>query len=647
MVKPKIFYLKNFILVLLTFLLSGCSSNSFFEKGISNYNSSLNKVSEWKKFADEGFKFLKKGQYDLASKSFNDALKYDIKNSNLQALNGIAYHLSAKNYDANNYKLAKQGYSLASKFDPANWMPHYLNGLVNFKQNEFNLSKDNFTKAAIRNWDNNEILLSLISASYHSLDFEMSARLIKHLKQRTLPSKLLLELNRSCALVFSTTKDLNYRDKCLNDYLINETSSKKKYILKKKIKFWNSLKNINSGKIINYPKLIKTQTTTSEDVSTDTQNNTTETIDDDVISNSANYKSYQDQCVKNKLIPGTDDFTKCIIELVDDTTQKKLEEEDITDERMVIVDVVIIGSSEDIRNRSGINILDGLVFQFGDKEDGEDAYSKINTITTDQFDFTNNAQSKTVVKALTIPAIEYSLNIINSSDNDSKILAKPSLIALSGEESTFFSGVTINGAATSGTGDSVTIEKEIGVTLSVTPEFISNSKVYLTVAAERTFLIDPKSSVLYEYRMDTTKTTVSANVVLNIGETLILGGLTEQQDSETLDGVPILRDIPVVKLLFAEDIKRYYKKSVTILLTPRLSSMNNKKSKNIEKIYFQNPDNLILDQLLNDKKRPRILFQNNLLKFKNLFGKRFISKKDFNIHKTNKDLIKLAGELRI
>ena len=326
---------------------------------------------------------------------------------------------------------------------------------------------------------------------------------------------------------------------------------------------------------------------------------------------------------------------------------KKLEEEDITDERMVIVDVVIIGSSEDIRNRSGINILDGLVFQFGDKEDGEDAYSKINTITTDQFDFTNNAQSKTVVKALTIPAIEYSLNIINSSDNDSKILAKPSLIALSGEESTFFSGVTINGAATSGTGDSVTIEKEIGVTLSVTPEFISNSKVYLTVAAERTFLIDPKSSVLYEYRMDTTKTTVSANVVLNIGETLILGGLTEQQDSETLDGVPILRDIPVVKLLFAEDIKRYYKKSVTILLTPRLSSMNNKKSKNIEKIYFQNPDNLILDQLLNDKKRPRILFQNNLLKFKNLFGKRFISKKDFNIHKTNKDLIKLAGELRI
>ena len=101
------------------------------------------------------------------------------------------------------------------------------------------------------------------------------------------------------------------------------------------------------------------------------------------------------------------------------------------------------------------------------------------------------------------------------------------MIALAGEESTFFSGVTINGAATSGTGDSVSIEEEIGVSLSVTPDFISDTKVYLSIAAERTFLIDPKKSVLYEYRLDTTKTNVQANVVLNIGETLPCSGLRE------------------------------------------------------------------------------------------------------------------------
>ena len=229
-------------------------------------------------------------------------------------------------------------------------------------------------------------------------------------------------------------------------------------------------------------------------------------VSDDDFSNVDNFQEFQKECFIRNFKAGTDEFTKCIISLVDEATKQALEEEDITDERMVIVDVVIIGSTEDVRKRSGINILDGLAFQFGDIGDGEDAFSRIDSISTDTFDpSTNNTQTNTVVKALTIPAIEYSLNIINSRDNDSKILAKPSLIALAGEESTFFSGVTINGAATSGTGDSVSIEEEIGVSLSVTPDFISDTKVYLSIAAERTFLIDPKKSVLYEYRLDTTK----------------------------------------------------------------------------------------------------------------------------------------------
>ena len=331
---------------------------------------------------------------------------------------------------------------------------------------------------------------------------------------------------------------------------------------------------------------------------------------------------------------------------MDEATKQALEEEDITDERMVIVDVVIIGSTEDIRKRSGINILDGLSFQFGDIEDAEDAFSRIDSISTDQFDTTNNTQTNTVVKALTIPAIEYSLNIINSRDNDSKILAKPSLIALAGEESTFFSGVTINGAATSGTGDSVSIEEEIGVSLSVTPDFISDTKVYLSIAAERTFLIDPKKSVLYEYRLDTTKTNVQANVVLNIGETLILGGLTEQQDTETLDGVPGLSKVPLVKLFFSEDVKRNYKKTITILLTPRLAPVNKKTNPKKKKISYKDTNELILNKLLAEK-NIKILSKKDFENFKTIIRKNFIGGEDLNILKTDDDLIEIAKKLKI
>ncbi len=599
------------------------------------------KLSEWQKFANEGYTFLNKGDYSLASKKFNNALKFDIKNSNLQALNGIAYHLNAKYQDANNYQLAKQGYELASKFDPSNWVPFYLNGLINFKEKDYKKAKSNFINAALKNWGDNKILLDVAVASYYDLDFETSAKVIKYLKKQDLDNKLFLKVNKICSILFSFSYDQKYRNECLQYYLKNEVSLDKKINLKKKIKFWEALNEINTSGILKNANILKTQASTdTTDVNTDTF------ASDDDISNVDNFQEFQKECFIRNFKAGTDEFTKCIISLVDEATKEALEEEDITDERMVIVDVVIIGSTEDIRKRSGINILDGLSFQFGDLSDGEDAFSRIDTVSTDTFDTTNNTQTNTVVKALTIPAIEYSLNIINSRDNDSKILAKPSLIALAGEESTFFSGVTINGAATSGTGDSVSIEEEIGVSLSVTPDFISDTKVYLSIAAERTFLIDPKKSVLYEYRLDTTKTNVEANVVLNIGETLILGGLTEQQDTETLDGVPGLSEVPLIKLFFSEDIKRNYKKTITILLTPRLAPVNKTSKIKEKKISLKDTNELIFNKLLAEK-HIQFSLKKDFQNFQTIIRKNFISGNDLNIFKTDKDLIEIAKKLKI
>ena len=245
---------------------------------------------------------------------------------------------------------------------------------------------------------------------------------------------------------------------------------------------------------------------------------------------------------------------------------------------------------------------------------------------------------------MTIPAINYSLNIINSSDSNSKILAKPSLIALSGQQSTFFSGVTINGAATSGNGDPVQIEKEIGVSLSITPIFLTDQKVFLKVVAERTFLMDPSSSVKYDFRLDTTKTTVNSSVVLEIGKTLILGGLTEQQDANSLDGVPVLRDIPVARLLFSEKDDRKYKKTITILITPKLSQESEVKSDE-KKILFNNkknnPDLLILNERVNTSDKFKKIKNVNFSQHKKTIINNFVSSDNFSLSdNSKKDLIK-------
>ena len=98
-----------------------------------------------------------------------------LQNANLQALNGIAYHLSARGKDSSNFSLAEQGYKLSTKFDPSNWMPHYLLGLVNVQQKRYETAKKNFIRAVIRNRGSEKLWLHLLAAAYYSLDLILQA----------------------------------------------------------------------------------------------------------------------------------------------------------------------------------------------------------------------------------------------------------------------------------------------------------------------------------------------------------------------------------------------------------------------------------------------------------------------------------------
>jgi Flp pilus assembly secretin CpaC len=258
-----------------------------------------------------------------------------------------------------------------------------------------------------------------------------------------------------------------------------------------------------------------------------------------------------------------------------------------------------------------------------------------------------------IIRTLTVPGISYSLNIINSADNQSKILAKPSLMALSGQKSVFFSGVNINAAATSGgTGDSVSIEKEIGVRLEVTPEFLSPGKVRLEVKAERTFLTDPSSSVVFDYRLDTTKTLVTSFVVLNMGETLVLGGLTEQEDTDILDGVPGLKNMPGLSVLFSEKIERRFKKSITILLTPRAPGTpapTETPSVGAKPASLSDRNLMILLKNIGDDGKTFFPEDDRTFEFKRSVGRQFIGPEDIKYKAKNAEILETAkhflGEL--
>ena len=165
-------------------------------------------------------------------------------------------------------------------------------------------------------------------------------------------------------------------------------------------------------------------------------------------------------------------------------------------------------------------------------------------------------------------------------------------MALNGQQSEFFSGIEVNAAAVGGaadTGSTVQIEKEIGVKLTVNPEFLEDGRIKLAVVAERTFLSTPdKTSINFEFRIDTSKTNVTANVAMNYGETLILSGLSEKETERKRDGVPGLQDAPLIQYLFSNRTTSDFQKSVLILLTPRPTPYVYRTEKQKKRLNSQN-----------------------------------------------------------
>lgn len=227
---------------------------------------------------------------------------------------------------------------------------------------------------------------------------------------------------------------------------------------------------------------------------------------------------------------------------------------------MVILDVVIIATEDDVSSSRGVNLLNGLQIQF--------AGGRHTTHESDRLDPFNNISTSEIIRNVTLPSITYSMNIANAFGSRNEILAKPTLVALEGEESTFFSGSHVLAGATAGD-ETIEIEDDIGVGLTLTPLEIIDGRVVLNVEVRRTFLKAPDSDIEFQFRLETSKVEVSATVDIAMNETLILGGLSERETAQTSDGVPLLQNIPVVQYGFKRKVKRDFQRSVLILLTPR------------------------------------------------------------------------------
>lgn len=518
----KIYKIKVLIAIFLVLVFSGCS-NYENAKNIKKYQTT--DISP-EQIASDGINFILKKDYVGASKRFNAALKLSPSNSKIHFLNGLSYHLSSSEGDESKRALAEQGYDLSLKFDKSNWLVYYYKGLLKLDAKEFDKAKENFAEALLLNSNDPDLLYHMGFAAYYTQDIATARAVFFQLNKNEPESARSIE---ALAMVSAAN---------------NEPENAKNYI--------STLKSQNNTSIDRVKLLIKRL---NDWESYHSKSKNKETINTEKSIESINKKSDPEYVIDNS----TDSYDF---------------EEDQTD--MITLDAVFISTEEVISSSRGTNLLNGLSVQFGNG-DGDSSFTRTRE---------NDSGDRTVIETslITIPAINYSLNIANSFGNRNEILARPSLVATSGSQSSFFAGIEVEAGIVSEKGE-VTIEKEVGVSLEITPEIQDDGRIALEIIASRTFLKPPSSNVKFDFAVELSKTQVSANVVVNEGDTLILSGLSEKEISSTRDGVPLLQDIPALQYIFSNERDYKLQKSILILITARKADyIYKKQSQNNEQV---------------------------------------------------------------
>jgi pilus assembly protein CpaC len=156
-----------------------------------------------------------------------------------------------------------------------------------------------------------------------------------------------------------------------------------------------------------------------------------------------------------------------------------------------------------------------------------------------------------------------------------KVLAEPTLIALSGKTANFLAGGEIpipvpqagaTGAAT------VTIEyKPFGVGLNFTPVVLSNKKINMLVAPEVSELDFSNAITISGFVIPALTTRrASTTIELDDGQSFAIAGLLKDEIRTTVDRFPILGDIPIIGALFRSTSYQKNDTELIIIVTPHL-----------------------------------------------------------------------------
>jgi tetratricopeptide (TPR) repeat protein len=347
--------------------------------------------------------YIKRMELPQASRAINEALQLDAHNSYLHFFNGFVYHLMARQGDTQKTELAIEGYQQAVRLDPGNYIAQEFLGLAHTDLKQFVQAKEHFSEALLLAPESTTSLYGLMVASYMTADPATACAMADQFRRyTTAPRAAFL---RSSVAVYGSCGEFAKAGQMRDALGALSHDAAEVDGADRRLSQWKLLYGAAApGAAL---EQVGGMTRTSLAVPAVAPVTPTPGMPAPVVVSATP--------AGPRTIP-----------------------------RMVLVDVVLVSTQEQVTTAKGINLLNTLTLQLGSPTGP--AYSRnFNESLTAGV----SAATTTITRALTVPALAYSLNIANAANTQDEVLARPTLAAIEGMPSEFFSGINLNAAVIS------------------------------------------------------------------------------------------------------------------------------------------------------------------------------------------------------
>jgi type IV pilus assembly protein PilQ len=179
--------------------------------------------------------------------------------------------------------------------------------------------------------------------------------------------------------------------------------------------------------------------------------------------------------------------------------------------------------------------------------------------------------------ALAILDSDYLLDLELSAlqaEGNGEIISAPRVITANNMEARIDEGVEIPYQESSSSGATTTQFKEAVLSLTVTPQITPDDRIIMTLLVTKDSVGELVSSATGGFVPSIDTRSVQNQVIVNDGQTVVLGGIYETETREAVSKVPLLGDIPGLGYLFRTRSQINNKSELLIFVTPRILREN-------------------------------------------------------------------------